>query len=150
MLYRQWHTEDGRGTRLQLGLPRSLVPDILSALHDAPSAGHLGVTKTVERVRAQFFWYGLQHDVEDWCRQCEKCARRKSHQATARAPLVSSCPDYPFERIALDIMGPMPTTESGNKYILVVGDYFRKWKEALAIPNQEAKTVAEKLVKEVI
>ena len=47
-------------------------------------------------------------------------------------------------------MGPMPTTESGNKYILVVGDYFTKWKEAFAIPNQEAKTVAEKLVKEVI
>ena len=71
-------------------------------------------------------------------------------QATARAPLISSCPGYPFERIALDIMGPMPTTESGDKYILVVGDYFTKWKEALAIPNQEAKTIAEKLVKEVI
>ena len=148
VLYRQWQTEDGRGTRLQLVLPRSLIPDILSALHDAPSAGHLGVTKTVERVRERFHWYGLQHDVEDWCRQCAKCPRRKSPQATARAPLASSCPGYPFERIALDIMGPMPTTESGNKYILVVGDYFTKWKEAFAIPNQEAKTVAEKLVKE--
>ena len=59
MLYRQWQTEDGRGTRLQLVLPRSLVPDILSALHDAPSAGHLGVTRTVERVRERFYWYGL-------------------------------------------------------------------------------------------
>ena len=146
VLYYQWQTEDARRTRLQLVLPRSLVPDILSALHDALSAGHLGVNKTVERVREQFYWYGLQHDVEDWCRQCEKCARRKSPQATARAPLVSSCPGYPFERIALDIMGPMPTTESGNKYILVVGDHFTKWKEAFAIQNQEAMTVVEKLV----
>ena len=105
VLYRQWQTEDGRGTRLQLVLPRSLVPDILSALQDAPSAGHLSVNKTVERVRERFYWYGLQHDVEDWCRQCEKCARRKSPQAMAQAPLVSSCPGYPFERIALDIMG---------------------------------------------
>lgn len=38
-------------------------------------------------------------------------------------------------------MGPMPTTESGNKYILVVGDYFTKWKEAFAIQNQEAADV---------
>ena len=150
VLYRQWQTEDGHGTQLQLVLPRSLVPDILSALHDAPSAGHLGVNKTVERVRERFYWYSLQNDVQDWRWQCEKCARRNSPHATARVPLVSSCPGYPFKRIALDIMGPMPTTESGNKYFLVVGDYFTKWKEALAIPNQEAKTVAEKLVKEVI
>ena len=55
MLYCQWQTEDGCGTRLQLVLPRSLVPDILSALHDAPSAGHLDVPKTVERVRERFY-----------------------------------------------------------------------------------------------
>lgn len=47
-------------------------------------------------------------------------------------------------------MGPLPTTESGNKYILVVGDYFSKWTEAFPLPNQEARTVAEKLVNEVI
>ena len=47
-------------------------------------------------------------------------------------------------------MGPMPTTESGNKYILVIGDSFMKWKEAFAIPNWEARTVEEKLVKQVI
>jgi len=150
VLYRKWETEDGHGTRLQLVLPRSLVPDVLSALHDAPSAGHLGVAKTVERVRERFYWYGLQSDVEDWCRQCEKCTKRKSPQTNARAPLVSSCSGYPFERIAIDIMGPLPVTESGNKYILVVGDYFTKWKEAFPIPNQEARTVAEKLVKEII
>ncbi|PFX31744.1 hypothetical protein AWC38_SpisGene3418 [Stylophora pistillata] len=45
------------------------------------------------------------------------------------------------EEMPLDIMGPMPTTESGNKYILVVGDYFTKWKEAFAIQNQEAADV---------
>ena len=50
MLYRQWQIEDDRGTKLHLELPRMLVPDVLSALHDAPSAGHLGLTKTVERV----------------------------------------------------------------------------------------------------
>ena len=150
VLYRRWETDDGHGTRLQLVLPRSMVSEVLSALHDAPSAGHLGVTKTLERVRERFYWYGQQHDIEDWCQQCEKCSRRKSPQQPGRAPLVSSCPGYPFERIALDIMGPLPTTESGQKYILLVGDYFTKWTEAFPLPNQEAKTVAEKLVNEVI
>lgn len=36
----------------------------------------------------------------------------------------------------------MPKTESGNMYILVVGDYLTKWKEAFAIPYHEAKTMA--------
>ena len=47
-------------------------------------------------------------------------------------------------------MGPLPETDTGNKYIMVVGDYFTKWSEAYAIPNQEAKIVAVKLVKEFI
>ena len=48
VLYRLWQTEDGRGTRLQFVLPRFLVLGILSVLHDAPSAGHLDLTKTIE------------------------------------------------------------------------------------------------------
>ena len=42
--------------------------------------------------------------------------------------------------------GPIPTTANGNKYILVASDYFTRWVEAYAISNQEATTVAGKLV----
>ena len=79
-----------------------------------------------------------------------KSAPGGSPQQPGRATLVSSFPGYPFERIALGIMGPLSTTESGQKYILVVGDYFRKWTETFSVPNQEAKTVTGKLVNEVI
>ena len=51
--------------------------------------------------------------------------------------------------MAVDILGPLPESETGNSYIMVVGDYFTRWMEAFAIPNQEATTVAEKLVEEV-
>lgn len=65
LLYCQWQTKDSNGSRLELVLPLSLVPDILTAFQDAPSAGRLGVTKTVERLRERFHWYGLKRDVED-------------------------------------------------------------------------------------
>ena len=52
----------------------------------------------------------------------------------------------PFERITLDVAGPFPEIVSGNKYILVVMDYFSKWPEVFAILNQEATTIADKLV----
>lgn len=48
--------------------------------------------------------------------------------------------------VAVDILGPLPESTAGNSYILVAGDYFTKWLEAYAIPNQEAVTVARKLV----
>ena len=36
----------------------------------------------------------------------------------------------------------------GNSYVLVAADYFTHWVEAYPIPNQEAVTVATKLVDE--
>ena len=45
-------------------------------------------------------------------------------------------------------MGPLPESETGNKYVLVASDYFTKWTEVYAILNQEATTVAQKLTDE--
>lgn len=47
-------------------------------------------------------------------------------------------------------MGPLPETDNGNEYIMVIGDYFTKWKEAYAIPNHTAQTEADKLTTEFI
>ncbi|GBM01908.1 Retrovirus-related Pol polyprotein from transposon 412 [Araneus ventricosus] len=47
--------------------------------------------------------------------------------------------------MALDILGPFHVTTKGNRYVLVLMDYFTKWAEA--IPDQEALTVAEELVR---
>jgi hypothetical protein len=41
-------------------------------------------------------------------------------------------------------------SKNGNKYVLVISDLFTKWKEALPIPDQEAKTVATTFVKEFV
>ena len=53
-----------------------------------------------------------------------------------------------MQLVAVDILGPFPTSSSGNSYILTVGDYFTRWMEAYPLPNQEGRTVAEKLTNE--
>ena len=50
---------------------------------------------------------------------------------------------YPLERIQIDILGPLPETNRGNKYVAVVVDMYTKWPEAYALPNQGADTVAQ-------
>ena len=58
-----------------------------------------------------------------------------------------------MERIAIDILGPLALSESGNKYLLVAikrpvaMDYFTKWPEVYPLPTQTAVTVAEVLVR---
>jgi hypothetical protein len=52
----------------------------------------------------------------------------------------------PFERIAIDVAGPFPLTDQGNRYLLIAIDYFTKLPEAYALPNQEVSSVAKALV----
>ena len=102
---------------------------VLKYSHDIKASGHLGVTKTLKRVRQRYYWPGLQRDVRAYVVGCEKCAKRKGPNSTKIAPMQIVRSGYPMERIAVDILGDLPKTENGNKYILVVGDYFTMWTE---------------------
>ncbi|GFU29152.1 retrovirus-related Pol polyprotein from transposon 412 [Trichonephila clavipes] len=139
-------SEDGKTFRWQLVLPRSRIPEVLKELHGSPTGGHFGVMKTLHRVRERFCWGKVRADVEQWCKSCDACSARKGPKIRSRGKLHRYNVGAPFERIAFDILGPLPRTASGNKYLLVVMDYFTKWPEVYPIPDQEAPTVAEAVV----
>lgn len=69
---------------------------------------------------------------------------------TKQAPMQIVRSGYLMERLAIDILGELPMTENGNRYILVISDYFTKWVECLPMRNIETCTVAKLLVEEVI
>ena len=140
--------DDGRGW-LQLVVPHQLRAEILKEAHEGVSGGHLGQDKTLYRLKERFYWPGHFNDVRDWCLTCQACATRKTPVPARRAPLGTITAGYPTQIMAVDILGPLPESPNGNSYILVVGDYFTRWMEALPIPNQEAVTVAVQLVDEV-
>ena len=145
VLYRQH--EDANGySHLQLIVHKVSRDDVLHKVHNAPSGGHLGEAKTLSRLQERFYWPGHVEAVKVWCR-C--CAARKSPGQRKQALLQSMQAGYPMQIIAVDIVRPFSPVQSGNNYVVVVSDYFTKWMEAFAIPNQEAVTVAEKLVEEV-
>ncbi|GFT92066.1 retrovirus-related Pol polyprotein from transposon 412 [Trichonephila clavipes] len=103
--------------------------------------------KTLQKVRKRFYWNNVRSDVEKCCRICDPCAARKGPRKRTRGRLQLYNVGAPFERIAFDILGPLPRSSDDNNNILVVMDYFTKWPEAYPIPEQEASIVAEVLVK---
>ena len=148
ILYRCWEDVPGGGKnkRLQLVLPHKMRTKVLEDLHNSPSGSHLGVMKTLQKVQYRFYWPGQRKDVEDWCKACQSCGSRKNPPKTRRAPMQIIQSSTPMQRVAMDILGPLPVTSMGNKYILVIADYFTKWVEAFPMPNMEATTVARLFV----
>ena len=55
-----------------------------------------------------------------------------------------------MDRVAMDLVGPLPKTDEGNQWILVVGDYATRWIEAYPLPNAKAETVAATFVSEFV
>ena len=53
--------------------------------------------------------------------------------------------DEVWHTIGVDLIGPLPITQKGNKYmyIMTVSCLFSKWPEATALPDKTATEVAE-------
>ena len=132
----------GENPCMQFVLPHVLVSQVLKQLYDSATAGHLGVQITVDKIQIHFKWVGQHQDVEDWCHRCEACAARKPSVPSRVAPVQPSASGAPFQRIAMDIVGPFPQTDKGNAYILVIGDYFTKWVDVYPMKDMEAASVA--------
>ena len=127
----------------QIVIQRSLLKENLPFFNE--HCGRFGMAKTFYRVREQFYWPGIKKDVHEWVSSCEECCQKKSPHQKHIHRLTTWKPSHPFWQIALDIMGPLPES-SGNKYILLIGDRFPKWCEAIPMSNQEASTVAKAFV----
>ncbi|KAL5475730.1 hypothetical protein EMCRGX_G025580 [Ephydatia muelleri] len=130
----------------QLEVPPKLRSQVLKEIHEGAMGGHLGEEKTLQKLKDRFYWPGHWKSVQEWCHTCPACSQRKTPTPKNLAPLQSVTVSSPMQMVAIDILGPLPVTLAGNKYILVAADYFSKWIEAYAIPNQEATTIARKLL----
>uniref|UniRef100_A0A669BLT9 Gypsy retrotransposon integrase-like protein 1 n=1 Tax=Oreochromis niloticus TaxID=8128 RepID=A0A669BLT9_ORENI len=147
-LYRRWRAPGQGRDLLQLLVPRSLRSQVLELVHGSVGAGHYGNAKTLRRLRGRFYWPGCRRDVELHVHCCDTCTAQKGPTQRSTAPLQQYLVGAPMERVGVDVLGPFPVTESGNWYVLVAMDYFTKWPEAYAVPDQSASTTAEKLVEE--
>lgn len=87
----------------------------------------------------------MTKDVKEFVRKCKTCQLSKHSRATKLPLEITSTSRQPFIRLNLDIVGPLPATEEGFKYLLTYQDDLTKFFGAIPMTNQDANTTAEHL-----
>jgi hypothetical protein len=122
---------------------------VLTLSHDTCLAGHRGSSATVLKVRRHFVWYMMTKVIKKYCKSCHICQiYNYRNQAKAGAMAYQPKQSYPWQRVSVDLIGPLPLTRGKNHHLLVFVDTFSGWPEAFALrnPRVDAKVCIAKAI----
>lgn len=126
----------------QIVIPKDLIPYIL----EGSETVHFAFFKNYRAIREKYYWPNMYIDIKNFSNSCKLCIEKKGFHLTKSPMKNFDTPSYPMELISLDILGPLPLSERGSKYILTVIDHFTKFSTLFALENITAETVANKLI----
>jgi transposase InsO family protein len=113
----------------------------MKLFHDPPAAGHVGMARMVATMKPAVYWKSLIKDVEQYVRSCTKCQQYK--QLATRTPMSAKpVPTKFLEEISMDVVGPLPSSSAGNKYVLVIQNRLSRYIAFISMKNQTAEFVA--------
>ena len=136
-------TRYGAQPRTVLLVPAALTASLVREAHGQMLTGHDGVFKTRERLLQSYYWPNIDADVIQHIRGCRRCQERRTDDRP-QPHLLTPLPQCSAinQRVHVDLFGPLKTSDSGKKYVLVMTDAFSKYVEIFATPNKEAETVS--------
>ncbi|EGT56875.1 hypothetical protein CAEBREN_08551 [Caenorhabditis brenneri] len=123
---------------------------LIMQIHRANS--HIGALKMITKMESIAIWNGMKREIEEVVLACEECQLRKNPPAYSHIlPLGRwEIPTRPFQRVHIDVMGPLPETIHGNKLIIVATDAFSKFAIAKAVPDQTAETTIKFMIENIV
>ncbi|MEL7307077.1 MAG: reverse transcriptase domain-containing protein [Pseudomonadota bacterium] len=106
--------------------------------------GHLGISGTRTIIKDYYYWPTMDLDITMLVNECCLCQRYK-HNTGRRRNLTKGNlrGNYPFQKVAMDIAGPMRSTRRGNRYILGMIDHFSKYPVLIPIKSTDSGTIIE-------
>ena len=106
---------------------------VLRYKHDHILSRHPGQNKTIELIRRDYTWPGLQEFVKEYVKSCTTCMRAKPQQHKPYGLLKQlPIPECPWNSISMDFIETLPTS-SGSDSVLVIVDHLTK--QAIFIPT---------------
>ena len=105
--------------------------------------GHRGRNKSYEAIKRYCQWPNMKKEVEKYVKKYAQCQLNKTLRRKRKAVEIRTTTRHPFEKGALDIVGPMTETISGNNYIFPFQDDLSKFRVVMPIPQQDEETLAK-------
>jgi hypothetical protein len=121
---------------------------LLVMYHDG--RGHFLVKRVFQELFEKYWWPTLYQDILKHTQECHACQMCSKKVAKSKRKAFIISPSAIFEMFGIDFVGPLPVSEKGNKYILVITEYVTKWAIAIAVQRDDAQTVAHNLFRHVI
>ena len=131
----------------QVVVPDSCVNDLLRLAHEGNM--HSGAQKTVEWLRARYFFPLLDKRAKNHVKACKVCPLSKGSPKPAAPCGTYTVPSHPWERVFTDIL-TLPLSVKGHRYIIVFIDQFSRYCELSVLPNKTAEAIARALFDRVI
>ncbi|UYV84270.1 hypothetical protein LAZ67_X001713, partial [Cordylochernes scorpioides] len=148
-LYKKNPNPEGRAWLLVV--PKKRRKEVMSEYHNHMLKGHLGVARTTYRLKNKYYWPSMLKDVSEFVKTCHLCQSRKGSNHLPSGLLQPIPPaNYPFERIGIDFVGPLPSTKRRRKWIIVLTDYYTKYAETKAVSEATVKEVSTFLIEHII
>ena len=129
-------------------IPSDQRKQVLFACHDYPGSGHLGAEATIKRLKNIAFWPNMKEEVTHYTQTCAVCQRMKWRK-TLNPKMEPLAVVGTFERMHLDLIGPMAKTRKANLYILNCVDSLTKYMISIPITDKSGETVGKALCREV-
>ena len=123
--------------------------EVIKLAHNHPLSGHMGIDNTHFRLKEEAWWPGMQEDIKEYIRCCDTCQKRAKNKEAGVANSAKMA-THPFEHIGIDVMGPLPVTATGRRYIILGVDFFTKYLEGIAVEEADAQTVAQFIYSDII
>ena len=140
-----------KGNLLYIPPDEQLRQDVLYWHHDVPWCAHMGIHKTLEMVKRQFWWPNLNSDVTKYIQSCYKCQGNKVDRQLRRPPLTPSlAPGECWRTVGIDLIVDLPTSANGHNAVCTIRDHLSKMYRILPVNSAiSAAGIAKLYFKEV-
>jgi hypothetical protein len=138
--------KQGAEGRVQVLVPERLRSVVTHLAHMPPNMAHPGARRMQDNVSREFIWPTIRRDCARYVAECISCAAVKPSLNAKTRQLQLFPPSNPWEFVCADILGPLPTTIDGHRFLLILSDRFSKFTVAKPMKTCTANDVAETFV----